>query len=85
MCLFVAKIGKVAVIKPLVNIKYPWRLKIGNNVWIGENVWIDNLDDVTIANNVCIISQFSLLLSGNNNYKEQSFDLAYEYLFNKIE
>ena len=40
--LFGAKIGKGVVIKPSVNIKYPWRLKIGDYSWIGENVWIDN-------------------------------------------
>ena len=45
--LFGAKIGKGVVIKPCVNIKYPWKLRIGNYVWIGENVWIDNLDTVT--------------------------------------
>jgi putative colanic acid biosynthesis acetyltransferase WcaF len=57
-----------------VNIKYPWRLKIGNNVWIGEYVWIDNLGEVTIENNVCV-SQGVMLLCGNHNYKKQSFDL----------
>lgn len=72
--LFGAKIGEGVVIKPNVNVKYPWRLKIGKDVWIGENVWIDNLDDVSIADNVCI-SQGALLLSGNHNYKKQSFDL----------
>lgn len=72
--LFGAKIGKGVVIKPSVNIKYPWRLSIGNYAWIGENVWIDNLDNITIGNNVCI-SQGALLLSGNHNYKKTSFDL----------
>src|SRR5947208_3121617 len=52
--LFGAKVGKGVVIKPGVNIKYPWRLKIGDNVWIGEKVWIDNLGDVVIEDNVCI-------------------------------
>jgi len=69
-----AKIGKGVVIKPSVNIKYPWRLKIGDYTWIGENVWIDNLDDVEIGNNVSI-SQGALLLSGNHNFKKQTFDL----------
>ncbi len=69
-----AKIGKGVVIKPSVNIKYPWRLTIGNNVWIGENVWIDNLDDVKIGNNISI-SQGALLLSGNHNFKKSTFDL----------
>ena len=42
--LFGAKIGKGVFIKPRVNIKYPWKLEIGNYCWIGENVWIDNLE-----------------------------------------
>jgi putative colanic acid biosynthesis acetyltransferase WcaF len=72
--LFGAKIGSGVVIKPKVNIKYPWRLTIGNNVWIGENVWIDNLEDVVIGDNVCI-SQGAFLLCGNHNYNKTTFDL----------
>jgi len=72
--IFGAKIGKGVVIKPSVNIKYPWRLKIGNYVWIGEKVWIDNLANVMIGNNVSI-SQGAMLLCGNHNYKKKSFDL----------
>jgi putative colanic acid biosynthesis acetyltransferase WcaF len=71
---FGAKLGKAIVIKPGVNIKYPWKLEIGNNCWIGENVWIDNLAKVSIGNNVCI-SQGVMLLTGNHNYKLKSFDL----------
>ena len=72
--IFGAKIGKSVVIKPSVNIKYPWKLSLANHVWIGENVWIDNLDNVVIGNNVCI-SQGAFLLCGNHNYKKDSFDL----------
>lgn len=72
--LFGARIGKNVLIKPAVNIKYPWNLQIGDNVWIGENVWIDNLVQVTIGSNVCI-SQGALLLCGNHNYKLSTFDL----------
>lgn len=72
--LFGAKIGKGVCIKPSVNIKYPWHLIIGNNVWIGESVWIDNLADVVIEDNVCI-SQGAMLLCGNHNYKKETFDL----------
>ena len=63
--LFGAKIGKGVVIKPKVNIKYPWRLEVGNYTWIGENAWIDNLANVKIGNNVCI-SQGAMLLCGNH-------------------
>ena len=72
--LFGAKIGKGLVLKPAVNIKYPWNLTIGENCWIGENVWIDNLDKVVIFNNVCV-SQGAMLLTGNHNYNKSTFDL----------
>jgi putative colanic acid biosynthesis acetyltransferase WcaF len=72
--LFGAKVGKGVLIKPNVNIKYPWNLTIGENSWIGENVWIDNLGAVVIGENVCI-SQGAMLLCGNHNYKKTTFDL----------
>lgn len=71
--LFGAKIGKGLIIKNNVCIKFPWKLTIGDNVWLGEQVWIDNLDYVTIGNNVCI-SQGALLLTGNHDYTCSSFD-----------
>lgn len=72
--LFGAKVGKGVVIKPFVNIKYPWNLSIGNYTWIGEEVWIDNLATIKIGSNVCI-SQGAMLLTGNHNYKRSTFDL----------
>lgn len=72
--LFGAKIGKGVVIKPYVNVKYPWKLHIGNYVWIGEKVWIDNLGLVVIGDNACI-SQGAMLLCGNHHYRKSTFDL----------
>ena len=72
--MFGAKIGQGVVIKPTVNIKYPWNLIIGNHVWIGEEVWIDNLGQVSIGDHACI-SQGALLLCGNHNYRKPTFDL----------
>jgi putative colanic acid biosynthesis acetyltransferase WcaF len=72
--LFGAKIGRGVLIKPGVNIKYPWMLEVGDFVWIGEKVWIDNLSLINISNNVCL-SQGALLLTGNHNYKKSTFDL----------
>lgn len=72
--LFGAKIASGVVIKQGVNIKYPWKLSIGENTWVGENVWIDNLDQVTIGKNCCL-SQGALLLCGNHNFKQKTFDL----------
>ncbi|MBI3441916.1 MAG: colanic acid biosynthesis acetyltransferase WcaF, partial [Proteobacteria bacterium] len=47
--LFGASVGKDVRIKPRVNIKYPWYLIVGDNVWIGEGVWIDNLTWVKLG------------------------------------
>jgi len=71
---FGAKTGKGIVIKPEVNIKYPWKLSIGNNVWIGEAVWIISFDLVQIGDNCCL-SQGAMLIGGSHNYKRTTFDL----------
>ncbi|WP_080056058.1 WcaF family extracellular polysaccharide biosynthesis acetyltransferase [Spirosoma aerolatum] len=73
--LFGAKIGRNVMIKPAVNIKYPWLLEIGDYVWIGEQVWIDNLSQVVIGNNACL-SQGAMILTGNHNYRSITFDLT---------
>ncbi|MFK5950498.1 MAG: WcaF family extracellular polysaccharide biosynthesis acetyltransferase [Methylococcales bacterium] len=72
--LFGAVVGTGVVIKPRVNIKYPWNLDVGNNVWIGEGVWIDSLAKVVVGSNVCI-SQEAFLLTGNHDYKDPHFGL----------
>lgn len=72
--LFGASVGKSVVIKPGVNIKYPWWLAIGDHTWIGESVWIDNLVQVTLGNNVCL-SQGCILQTGSHNYKKPAFNL----------
>ena len=71
---FGAKIGKGVIIKPTVNIKYPWNLTIEDYAWIGEHVWIDSLGKVFIGKSACI-SQGALILSGNHDYKKENFDL----------
>ncbi|MBX2931857.1 MAG: WcaF family extracellular polysaccharide biosynthesis acetyltransferase [Chitinophagaceae bacterium] len=72
--LFGAKIGKGVMIKPKVNIKYPWNISIGDYSWIGEDVWIDSLSKISIGKNVCI-SQGAFLLTGNHDFTKSSFDL----------
>lgn len=66
--IFGAKVGKGFNIKPRVNIHFPWKLEIGDDVWIGEEVFILNFELVKIGNNVCI-SQRAFLCGGNHNYK----------------
>jgi putative colanic acid biosynthesis acetyltransferase WcaF len=75
--LFGARVGRGVVIKPRVNIKYPWHLRIGDHVWIGEGAWIDNLATVEIGDSVCI-SQNAYVLTGNHDYRDPRFGLRVE-------
>ena len=71
--IFGSQIGNGVVIKPCVNIRYPWKLQIGDNCWIGEHVWIENLAAVTLGDNVCI-SQDAMIISGSHDYGRTTFN-----------
>lgn len=72
---FGATIGEGVVIKPSVEVKYPWHLIVGDDCWIGEHVWIDNLTTVRIASDVCV-SQGAYLCTGNHDWSDERFGLA---------
>ena len=73
--LFGAKVGKGVNIKPMVYIKFPWRLEIGSHVWIGEKVWIANEALVKIGSHVCI-SHECLIMTGGHNFKKKYVDMC---------
>ena len=75
--IFGSKIGTNVYLKPKINIKFPWKLKIGDNSWVGEEVWIDNISEVEIGKNCCI-SQGVYLCTGNHDFSKESFDLMSE-------
>jgi putative colanic acid biosynthesis acetyltransferase WcaF len=78
--LFGAKIGQGVVLKPHVRIKYPWRLVVGDHCWIGQNVWIDNIEDVTLGNHVCV-SQLAYFCTGSHDHRSAKFDLIAKPIF----
>ena len=71
---FGANIGQNVVIRPGVNIKYPWNITIDSNVWVGENAWLDSLDKINIASHCCI-SQGAYLCTGNHDWTDPAFGL----------
>jgi putative colanic acid biosynthesis acetyltransferase WcaF len=70
--LFGARVGRGVVIHPGVNIKFPWKLTIGDHVWIGQRTWLDNIDQLTIQSNV-VISQGAMIIQGSHDYKRVDY------------
>lgn len=66
---FGAQIGEGVVIKPGVNIKYPWFLTIGDYSWIGERAWLDCLSPLRIGKHV-VISQGAYLVCGTHDWED---------------
>ena len=69
---FGADIGNRVVLKPGISIKYPWKLRIGNDSWIGEDTVIDNIVMVDIGNNTCV-SQSVRICTGSHDYADVRF------------
>ena len=72
--LFGANIGKKVIIRPSVEITYPWKVVIGDYSWIGDNVVLYSLGKITIGSNT-VVSQKSYLCTGSHDFNSVAFDI----------
>ncbi len=67
--LFGARVGRGVVLKPRINIHFPWKLSIGDFAWIGEETFILNFEPIAIGSHCCV-SQRVFLCTGNHDYRQ---------------
>jgi putative colanic acid biosynthesis acetyltransferase WcaF len=70
---FGAEVGSGVLIRHRVRVLWPWKLRIGDDVWIGEGAWLLNLEPITIESNVCV-SQEALLCTGSHDRRSPTFE-----------
>ena len=73
--LFGAEVGRRVVVRSNANITFPWRLKVGDDVWFGDDVLILSLAPVVIESSVCI-SPRAFLCTGSHRFHSRGFDLV---------
>lgn len=72
--LFGARIGKGVLIRPSVEVTYPWKLTIGDHAWIGDGAVLYTLGEIHIGSN-SVVSQRSYLCTGGHRTDTPSFDI----------
>jgi putative colanic acid biosynthesis acetyltransferase WcaF len=72
---FGAKIGRGVMIRPTVEIVYPWKLIVGDFCWIGDRATIYTLGEIRIGDNTCV-SQHCYLAAATHDHTRPTFDMV---------
>src|ERR1700730_1972622 len=73
--LFGCRIGKGVLVRPTVEITYPWKVSIGDFSWIGDGVTLYSLGEIHIGDNVAI-SQNSYICTGSHDMQTPAFEIC---------
>lgn len=72
--LFGAKIGRGVLIRPGVEITYPWKVSIGEHSWIGDDVTLYSLGAIAIGPHT-VVSQKSYLCAADHDPYDAGFTI----------
>lgn len=71
---FGARIGPAVLIRPSVEITYPWKLVIEEHAWVGDDVVLYSLGDIHIGRHA-VVSQRSYLCAADHDHRLVSFPI----------
>jgi putative colanic acid biosynthesis acetyltransferase WcaF len=63
------------LVRPTVNITYPWKVSIGDFSWIGDEVTLYSLGKIEIGSNA-VVSQRSYLCTGSHDMEDPNFKIT---------
>jgi putative colanic acid biosynthesis acetyltransferase WcaF len=72
--LFGARIGRGVLIRPSVEITYPWKVSIGDYSWIGDHAVLYSLAEIHIGGH-SVVSQGCYLCTGSHDPESTDFDI----------
>jgi len=64
--LFGAKIGRGVVLRPRINIHFPWKLEVGDHCWIGDGCQILNIAPFTMEPQVALAHEVYIAAAGHD-------------------
>ncbi|HEV7442993.1 MAG TPA: WcaF family extracellular polysaccharide biosynthesis acetyltransferase [Steroidobacteraceae bacterium] len=71
---FGARIGNGVLIRPGVEITYPWKVTIGDHSWIGDDVTLYSLGPIAIGAH-SVVSQNSYICAADHDYSDNRFPI----------
>jgi putative colanic acid biosynthesis acetyltransferase WcaF len=72
--LFCCRVGRGVLLRPSVQVTYPWKVSIGDCAWIGDEVVLYSLGEIEIGANT-VVSQRSYLCAASHDYTKPDFPI----------
>jgi putative colanic acid biosynthesis acetyltransferase WcaF len=73
--LFGAQLGKNVRVRPTARVTYPWKLRIGDEVWVGDDCVFYNLGEIHLGSNVAL-AHGVYLCTGLHDYTRIDFPMS---------
>lgn len=74
--LFGARVGVGVLVRPTVEVTYPWKVELGDHCWIGDHVTLYSLGEIRVGAHA-VVSQKSYLCAGSHDMAKADFTITH--------